>query len=436
MNPTASFLSYFFIFLIYMFLLYELFRPDWKKSSCLCALIAAVSGAALQMVLEYLFLRYYSYHAIALSLLVIYLGLGFLFFRQYAAFSVYYALFMSVLTPYVTFLTSNISEGFHLPWLGDTIRIAVTLILLFVSCLWIVYCSRDYPFSFPLPSAYWVMMYVSAFIEYYCLIRLNDLLTYNALVSSFSLVLQLLLFFTCFLIYWFILNMCWNYQHTLREYIAYRQLSLQADSYKENAQIYEQMRTLRHELKNHMFYMDYLLDQKRYEELHAYFFDFYQKEYGDYNYWDTSTSVLNTLLNQKQLIARKDNIELSVNSFLPAISRIYEMDLCSILSNLLDNALECCRQLPNASISVDLTRKKDFLSLIVTNTTPGNILLLNPTLATTKSNQQPHGIGLAVVKKLVQQHDGMLRFEPQDGSFTVKILLPLKEESESQNGDQ
>lgn len=421
MNLFFSFLSYLLNFSIFAFLLCSLFHPKRTPFFHLRFILGILSGSLIQVCLEYYVLRFFSYHFIALSILAIYIGLSFLLSHDHLPFCFYYAFFMSVLTPCLNFLFTNLLDNlYHTPHL---LRVVMIDVFLFLCFLWIIGCSRRYSFSFPLPAGYWVMMYATVFLEYYCVIKINDLMTFNELVTSSVIIVQAFFLLICLLVYRFILNMCQNYQDTLKEHAAIQQLSLREETYNENRLIFEQMRTLRHELKNHMFYMDYLIDQKRYQELHEYFMEFYQKEYADYGYWDTSNSPINTLLNQKQIAAENSQVKMTIDSSLPEHIGIRDVDLCTILANLLDNALESCQKQEEAWIHVCLSQKKEYISLLIENSIDHDILTDNPSLFTTKANRQLHGIGLAVVRKLVQKYDGILQFSVENHAFIVKISL-------------
>lgn len=423
MDLPFSFFSYLFNFSIYLFLLCCLFHPKRTPSFYLRAALGIFLGSLVQLGLEYYVLRFFSYHTIALSLLGIYLALGFVLFRKNFLYCLYYALFMSVLTPCLNFTITNIMVSLYAIPDFLMIRMIAISFFLVLCCLWIIYCSRTYPFSYPLPSGYWIMMYAAAFLEYYCVIKVNDLLTFNELVTSSAVIVQFFFLLMFLFVYRFIISMCQNYQDTIKEHAIIQQLSLREETYNENRQIFEQMRTLRHELKNHMFYMDYLIDQRQYEELHRYFMEFYKKEYGDYGYWDTSTSLVNTLLNQKQLAAQKHHIQMTIDSALPEQSNVRDVDLCTILSNLLDNAIESCQTQKDPYIHVHMSHKKEYLSLVIDNSIPNDVLADNPSLITTKPSRHLHGIGLGVVRRLVQKYDGILQFCVKDNVFTVKLLL-------------
>ncbi len=60
---------------------------------------------------------------------------------------------------------------------------------------------------------------------------------------------------------------------------------------------------------------------------------------------------------------------------------------------------------------------------MIENSIQSDILADNPSLLTTKTNRHLHGIGLAVVRKLVQKYDGILQFSVQNHVFIVKISL-------------
>ena len=106
-----------------------------------------------------------------------------------------------------------------------------------------------------------------------------------------------------------------------------------------------------------------------------------------------------------------------------------------MLSNLIDNAIEACRELSCPSIEIHLRQVKDYVSLVVRNSAAQDVLKSNPLLRTGKLDKELHGIGLQVIREIVDRYEGSIQFESDNTTFTVMLMMKIpfavKQESEA-----
>ena len=136
--------------------------------------------------------------------------------------------------------------------------------------------------------------------------------------------------------------------------------------------------------------------------------------------------VVDSLINYKYSLAQKERIDMKCYIFVPEEMVFAGADLCIILGNLIDNAMEAVNSfLPGQRyIDVSITQIKDSLSIMVKNPYKGKLLLNgNGQIITSKQEHRNHGIGLDSVQRTVEKYKGELLIEHEDGIFSVSILL-------------
>ena len=109
--------------------------------------------------------------------------------------------------------------------------------------------------------------------------------------------------------------------------------------------MYRQIRGWRHDYRNHIQVMNVLLENGELEELKKYLGDLAV----DLNTVDTvvktGNAMADAILNSKISLARSKDINVSVEASIPVKLKMTELDLCCILGNLFDNAIEAAEQL-------------------------------------------------------------------------------------------
>lgn len=141
---------------------------------------------------------------------------------------------------------------------------------------------------------------------------------------------------------------------------------------------------------------------------------------------NTKNSMLNAIVNVKLSQANEKYIDTQV-LVTEALEDVADTDLCIMLGNVLDNAVEAVSKLPedNRRIKVKFERKGGYRLIIVKNSIAQSVLKSNPKLRTTKSDKAMHGIGTKSLEKTVRKYKGEVHYTEKDGLFCVGIVLPI-----------
>ena len=139
----------------------------------------------------------------------------------------------------------------------------------------------------------------------------------------------------------------------------------------------------------------------------------------------TGNPMADAILNSKISLAKAQAIPVRVDAHIPVKLSISDLDLCVILGNLFDNAMEANLQLPEGQrmIRIYMDTKGNQLYISFTNLAPGGKQeKVNGRFSTTKG--KGHGYGLARIDTVVKRLGGYLRRASEEGAFTTEILLP------------
>ena len=180
-----------------------------------------------------------------------------------------------------------------------------------------------------------------------------------------------------------------------------------------------------HDLKHQIAYLKSDITE---EEKRAYL-DEMEKEVRIYEAQNrTGNHVVDTILTEKSLLCRKKDIQLTAVDFLPV------PEICSLLGNALDNALEAAGAVQRKEerlIRFSVSRQKGFLRIQVENRFEGTRKMKDGLPQTTKSDSAQHGFGVLSMKKIVEKYDGSLQVSTRDGWFLLHILMPVPDEKKA-----
>ena len=207
--------------------------------------------------------------------------------------------------------------------------------------------------------------------------------------------------------------------------IAAYQRELIETHYREVENMYRQIRGWRHDYRNHIQMMKVLAATGDMDALKAYL----DELDTDLNTVDTVVKTGNpmadAILNSKISLARSRNIPTLVDAHIPVKLKMSELDLCCIIGNLFDNAMEASMALPEEKrmIRVYMDMKGTQLYISFTNFTAAKKLSkVGKGFRTSKG--EGHGFGLVRIDDIVSRYDGYLSRNSEDGAFTTEILIP------------
>ena len=146
--------------------------------------------------------------------------------------------------------------------------------------------------------------------------------------------------------------------------------------------------------------------------------------------------LVNTILTLKADEATKENITFECECSIPNTLKIDSADLCSIYINILDNAIEASKSVTNQNnrkIVLHSHLQGNIFSIKAQNYYEGTIIFENNKPITTKKISGSHGIGSSILKEIVDNHNGNIKYSTDANTFKVLIMLRLENTNETGN---
>ena len=196
--------------------------------------------------------------------------------------------------------------------------------------------------------------------------------------------------------------------------------------YDEVQNIYGQMRGWRHDYHNHIQVMKAHLHFGRSAELDAYLNELDKDLVSVDTIIKSGNIMLDAILNSKLSLAAARNIGINAKAAAPGEVSISDIDLCVIVGNLLDNAIEACLKLEDEAarfIRVYIGVFKDQLYISVSNSVAAGLKRSDGRYQTTKSGS--HGFGLMRVDRVVRKYGGYVNRQNEEGVFATEVMLPM-----------
>ena len=204
------------------------------------------------------------------------------------------------------------------------------------------------------------------------------------------------------------------------------QNELLAKSYQVAKESYESNARLYHDMGNHFSMIQSYLADGKVEEARTYL-DRLGKDRAAYSVERfTGIEAVDYILSQKAAFARQQNVETSIHAEYPKDCKIDPVDLCTILTNLLDNAMEACGKLPEASakiLSVTIRRINQFIIIQIANSCIEEPVISKGNFKTSKTDKRHHGWGMKNVRLAVEKYYGTMEHEYNKNMFIVSVML-------------
>ena len=212
---------------------------------------------------------------------------------------------------------------------------------------------------------------------------------------------------------------------TIDRRIAEYQKELIAKHCDEVQNIYQTMRGWRHDYHNHIQTLLALSgnEAKTREYLLKLNDDLTQVD----TVLKTGNVMVDAILNSKLSLIQSKKIKVNAKAVVPKEFKISEIDLCVIIGNLLDNAMEAClRQQEDDQrfIRLFIGMLKDQLYISVSNSVGGDIKKSGKTYLSSKGSET-HGFGLMRIDRLAAKYDGYVNRQDEEGVFATEVMLPL-----------
>lgn len=210
-----------------------------------------------------------------------------------------------------------------------------------------------------------------------------------------------------------------------RKFLSY-QTEVMARQVEEVNEIYLTMRGWRHDYHNHLQKLMAHLSMGQIEEAERYLKELEGSLNSIRVKYATGNVSLDAILNSKLSIAEKENIEVNCKAQIGRNLKVEDIDLCVIMGNLIDNAVESCRKMTETDrrfLRIYICMRKQQLYIAVTNSTGEVIRKLDAEYISNKRGD--HGHGLRRIDLVVEKYNGYIRRANEPGVFSTEIMLPL-----------
>lgn len=200
------------------------------------------------------------------------------------------------------------------------------------------------------------------------------------------------------------------------------QLEMQAEHYQDLAEKNRDIRRFRHDIKNNLLALDILLSDGKYDEAKNYIDSMNESVKETENRFSTGSYLADAILSHKSDEIKNDKIDIEFSGTVPS-ERISNNDLCTILTNSIDNAARACKEIAPCKINVTSDETEKGCTLTVSNPVLKKVEIKNNSIKTSKKDAQNHGFGIENIKKVAEKYHGFVRLSCTDSEFTIKIGL-------------
>lgn len=189
----------------------------------------------------------------------------------------------------------------------------------------------------------------------------------------------------------------------------------------------EDTRRFHHDISNHFSIVEAFLEGRKTNEASQYLQELIQKEEKKSVLYSTSGNiVVDSIINYKLRSISDWNVAVTVDIVIPTELPIEIVDLSTILTNLLDNAVQALQKTDGKrELKIAMTYRKGMLFIAVKNTYPGKVHYENGEIVTTKEDTESHGYGLKNVESAAEKYDGICQLHHNDVYFDAEVALYL-----------
>ncbi|MEE1255005.1 MAG: GHKL domain-containing protein [Lachnospiraceae bacterium] len=213
------------------------------------------------------------------------------------------------------------------------------------------------------------------------------------------------------------------YQEKMQKTVLENQLVMYQNQFEMIHEARQDMKQLRHDMKNHFLLVEGYLEKGKYAEAQEYIGQLAEKTASSKEYVNTGNDELDSILNYKLGRANNLNCKLDIKIEVPRERVMSDFDLNMLLSNLMDNALEAIEKAEERVLTVRIKYIKRMLYMSVYNSYNGDVKREGNKLLTTKAKKEEHGIGMTSIQRIVDKYQGEMTIQTSEDMFKTDIIM-------------
>lgn len=253
----------------------------------------------------------------------------------------------------------------------------------------------------------------------------NDTLEYKASVVFDILAAFFML--AVFLAYWSYLIIARDRTNTKSDAAhAQNYLAMQLASLELKETNSQEVKLLKHDLRNHLQVIQELCNTKQYAQMENYISELSGQAMLSKSFCITGNQAADTVISIKRTAAESLGIRFACEGDFAWLGALSPIDVCTVFSNLLDNALEGIKDAADPYIEIKGIDHEHFYTIVFSNPVPAPVKIRNNAVKTSKKDKNHHGLGLSSVDSVIRKYDGSYTLQCKDLVFSVQIIFPKK----------
>lgn len=199
-------------------------------------------------------------------------------------------------------------------------------------------------------------------------------------------------------------------------------LKLQLAALQDTKENEEQIRRMRHDLNRHLAVMKTLCDEGKYDEVCRYAGQLCRESISSGSI-ATGNEIGDLVAGQKKKLCEEHGIEFTFEGILNGMENMEAPDICGLLANAYDNAIEACLTQNNAYVRTKVNTTRNYTVIEIANPVEKKVPVHKNKIPTSKRDKSSHGYGIEIMKQIVRKYGGSCTFRCDDKEFGVKIVL-------------
>ena len=279
-------------------------------------------------------------------------------------------------------------------------------------------------YKYPLDKHKWLMLIFVPTISLISMGALMGVTLHDTDVKLNILIGMLSIVVADIVTYRFFIVMNKEYENAVRAESLKMQNEVLKRNISDNEMFMQEMRTVRHDIKNQLLTIVQYVDEHKYDSIKEYINDLTNNYMPVVlNYIKTGNTAFDAVVNAKITVCNQKNIFIKVLVKQGTNIDIPPTETAVLFGNLLDNAIEAAADTAEKRITVDISNRGSYLIIFVGNSIKSSVLGSNVNLETSKKDKDLHGIGIKSIKNIVNRHNGMISFYEENNEFCCHIML-------------
>ncbi|MCM1008379.1 MAG: GHKL domain-containing protein [Ruminococcus flavefaciens] len=203
-----------------------------------------------------------------------------------------------------------------------------------------------------------------------------------------------------------------------------QQVKIQLEHYETLTQLNKDFHSFRHDYRNHIYCIRSLFETENYSEAEAYIDKLTYDFDPELIFIDSGNKIADAILTSKICSAQNSKIDFQFEGTF--FSDISPVEICTILSNGIDNAIEACLKVDGIRwINITAAKEKNFQYIEISNSKNPDLTFSYSQNFTSKTDKINHGYGLYNIRKATARYDGKVEIEDKNDTFILTVIINI-----------